>query len=92
MNAFELRRLIRQNKAKARGELKVFTKILDAVGVQRFFEDGFRQVYGKEPNLKYKKGWFYLQGKRVSQDDLLQRGKVLWSKLHEKELNNEEST
>lgn len=89
MNSYELRHFHRQQVVKALRDIRSFAKALDYAGVQRFYEEGYRALYDKEPDVKLKGGWFFVKGKRVSKSGLLQMGRVLWSKLHEQELNND---
>lgn len=83
MNSFELRQSKRRDKRKKQREDRAFTATLEAVGVQSFFEDAFNTLYGRKPKLIYKSGWFYLQGKRICKDALMQEARQLHAKLNE---------
>jgi hypothetical protein len=89
MNSFELRQQKRILARKSQAEKNDFAKILEAVGVQSFFEDAFVQLYGKDPKLSYTGGWFYLQGKRVSRKKLQRLALELYAKIQEQEIEYE---
>ena len=90
MNGYELRKRHRQQAAKVRSDLRSFAKAMEAAGVQRFYEEAYREVNGKEPDVKYKSGWFFVGKKRVSRNKLMLMGRMLWAQLHEKEIDNVE--
>lgn len=83
MNGFELRQKNRKLSRASRYRDEQFLKILEAAGVQSFFEDAYIQLHGRKPKLVYKAGWFHLQGKRVSRAKLQQQAMILWSQLQQ---------
>jgi hypothetical protein len=89
MNSFELRQQQRKSKLAKRNDDRAFAAFLETVGVQSFFEDAFMRLYGRQPNLTYTGGWFYLQGKRTSRKKLMVEAQILWAKLQEQEIEYE---
>lgn len=89
MNSFELRQRRRNQVRKLAHESHSFEKALETAGVQSFFEDAFTALYNRKPQLRVEGGWFYLQGKRLSKEALMQRARVLYAKLNEQENTDE---
>ncbi len=77
-------------RAKKRGESLAMqdTVTIDAEHIIREYEDAWKLVNGGKPSVKYRKGWYNVNGHNYRRSDIVKMTGVLQSRHHEMEISD----